>query len=376
MGKDKSLLPNSKLLRALIYLPAKLYQLIVHLRVVLYQFHYLKPHKLNTMVISVGNITLGGTGKTPLVEYIARFLAAENMEVGILSRGYKRVDHSKQQLIVSDGKQLLATVAEAGDEPFMLAQKLDNVKVIVGADRYQSGQLAISQLGCEVLLLDDGFQHLKLARDFDLVVLDGTDPFGDGEMVPYGRLREPLYGLRRASAIVVTRADHAIDQDLIFQVLDGLGLNIPIIYSYHEIVGLHEIGTRKPIALRNLNRVKIGVLCALGHPEVFIDDLAGHQAEIVSRHLFLDHHNYQQVEIDKVIAAAQAAGAQFLVTTEKDEVKLANLSFGALPLYVVEIKAQFEDEVKLKSILLRAIMHKRGLTREQTAKYAKPTTGQ
>jgi tetraacyldisaccharide 4'-kinase len=357
------MLPQSKFIRALIYLPAKLYELAVRLRIVLYEYEYFKPRVLDKVVISIGNIALGGTGKTPLVEYIARFLVEENFETGILSRGYKRPNSSRAQVVVSDGKQVLVDVSEAGDEPFMLAQKLPGVKIVIGADRYQAGLYADKELGCDVLLLDDGFQHLSLKRDLDIVVLDGTDPFGGGEMAPYGKLREPIYALRRAQAIIITRADRPLDQGEIFRVLDGLGLNVPIIYAYHDLVGLREAATGKPAPLRKLNRAAVGVICALGNPQIFIEDLEAYQARIVSQRLFIDHHNYRQEDIDKVVAEATAAGAEFLVTTEKDAVKFSNLSFGELPLYIVEIKAQFEDEVKLKSVLLRAIMQKRGMTR-------------
>lgn len=352
-----SQLPKSKLIKALIYLPAKLYELILRLRIVLYEYHYIKPKELSKAVISVGNISLGGTGKTPLVEYIARFLIDENFETAIISRGYKRQDSSQKETIVSDGNQLLASLEQAGDEPFMMAQKLKEVKIVVGADRFSAGKIAIDKLGCDVILLDDGFQHLKLKRDLDIVVLDATDPFGNGEMVPYGKLREPIYGLKRAQAIIVSRSDRATDQDLIFRVLSGLELNIPVIFSYHDFVGLRELTSKKVAPMRKLVQAKLAVLCALGNPKVFIEDLENYQAKIVSQHLFIDHHHYQQSDIDQVVNQAKQSGAEFIVTTEKDAVKLTGFSF-ALPVYVVEIKVEFEDEVKLKSILLRTITGK------------------
>lgn len=357
------MLPKSKFLRALIYVPAKLYEMAVRMRMVLYEQEYFKPRALDKSVISIGNITLGGTGKTPLVEYIARYLAEENIEVGILSRGYKRRDSSAPYIVVSDGERVLANVEQAGDEPYMLANKLKGVKIVVGADRFRAGQLAIKELGCEVLILDDGFQHLSLKRDLDILVLDATDPFGGGEMVPYGRMREPIYALRRAQVIIVTRADRPFDQEELSRIIDGLGMNVPIIYAYHDLVGLREFPDNKVAPLRKLNRARVGVLCAIGNPQVFMGDLEAYQAQLVCEHLFPDHHRYSQDDIDKVVKEAQAAGAEFIATTEKDAVKLAGLSFGEMPVYITEIKAEFEDEVKLKSVLLRTIMRKRGLTR-------------
>jgi tetraacyldisaccharide 4'-kinase len=367
------MLPQSKLLRGLIYLPAKIYEMAVRLRMVLYEYEYFKPQALDKVVISIGNITLGGTGKTPLVEYIAKYLVDENIDVGILSRGYRRRDDSQSQVIVSDGEKVLATVDQAGDEPWMMAQKLKGVKIVVGADRYRSGLLAEKELGCDVLILDDGYQHLSLKRDLNILVLDATDPFGGGEMVPYGKMREPIYALRRAQAIIVTRADRPFDQEELSRVLDGLGLNVPIIYAYHDIVGLRDIATGKPAPIRTLNRARVGVFCAIGNPQIFIEDLQGYQAEIVSEQIFRDHHQYTQSDIDNVVREAKAAGATLLATTEKDAVKLAGFSFGDLPVYVIEIKAQFEDEVKLRSVLLRAIMQKRGMTRFKNHKDTKDT---
>lgn len=353
------MLPKSKLFILLLYLPAQLYRLIISLRVMLYEHKYLSAKKLPAIVISVGNITVGGTGKTPLVAYLAQFLADEHIETAILSRGYRRKDSQSKQLIVSDGQQVLVNQAQAGDEPFMLAHKLKEVKVIVGSDRYQTGLLAIERFGTELLLLDDGFQHLQLARDLDIVVLDGTNPFDNGEMVPFGRLREPLYGLRRAQVVIVTRADRCTDEDMITNVIKNLGLNIPIIYAYHDFVGLRELFTNKPAPLHKLNGAKIAVICALGQPDIFLDDLAGYQAQVVSKALFRDHHAYTQADLCQATKGAQAAGAAFIVTTEKDAVKLSQLADAGLPIYVIEIKVEFEDVVKLKSLILRAVAHYR-----------------
>lgn len=350
-------LPKSNLIRKLIYFPAKLYELVIRIRVILYEHNYLQSKELSKTVISIGNITLGGTGKTPLVEYIAKYLSDENLETAIVSRGYKRKDRSKKILVVSDGKKTLASIEEAGDEPFMLAEKLKGVKILVGSNRFESGKLAIEKLSCDVILLDDGFQHLKLKRDLDIVVIDATDPFSNGEVVPRGRLREPLYGLKRAQMVIVTRSDNYLNRDLIFNVLSNLELNVPVIYAYHDFVGLRELFTNKPAPIRKLINAKVAVVCALGNPKVFLDDLAHYQAKIISKHIFIDHHPYQQSDIDQIISQAKALGADFIVTTEKDAVKLKPFSFD-LPIYIVEIKVDFEDEVRLKSILLRAVMGK------------------
>jgi tetraacyldisaccharide 4'-kinase len=346
--------------RALLYAPGKLYEMAVRLRIALYETEYLKPKALTKPVISVGNITLGGTGKTPLVEYIARYLTEEGNEVAILTRGYRRADARRRRVVVSDGARVQATLDEAGDEPLMLARKLPGVKVVVGADRYANGRWMEENRECDVFLLDDGYQRLQLKRDLNVLVLDATDPFGGGELAPFGRLREPLYALKRADVIVVTRADRAFDQDELQAVLTACDVQAPTLYAYHEITGLRDLKSGRPQAQRTLAGKKVGVFSALGKPVVFEDDVANAGAAVVFTRRFADHHRYAQADATATAAAAKRAGAELLVTTEKDAVKVEGLDFGDLPVSVVEIKMQFEDEVGLKSLLLRTIVRKQG----------------
>jgi tetraacyldisaccharide 4'-kinase len=346
--------------RALFFVPGKLYEMGVRLRIALYETEYLKPKELTKPVISVGNLTLGGTGKTPLVEFIARYLTEEGHEVAILTRGYKRADASRPRVVVSDGAGVKATLAEAGDEPLMLARRLPGVKVVVGPNRHENGLALEESRDCDVFLLDDGFQHIQLKRDLNILVLDATDPFGNGEMAPFGPLREPLYALRRADAIVVTRADRSFDQDELQSVLDACEVSAPVLFSYHEMTGLRDLATGKPQAQRSLFNQKTGVFSALGKPVIFEDDVANAGANVVYTKRFGDHHRYTQADADQLVAEARAAGAERLVTTEKDAVKLETLDFQGFPVSVVEIKVQFEDEVGLKSLLLRTIVRKQG----------------
>ncbi len=344
-------------LRAALYAPLKLYELGVRLRIALYETAYLHPKRLTKPVISVGNITVGGTGKTPLVEYIARYLTDEGHETVILTRGYGR--RSTARVVLNAGQPAPDWTA-AGDEPLMLARRLPDVKIVVGADRYANGRFAEAAYGCDVFVLDDGFQHLQLGRDLNILVLDATDPFGDGELLPFGRLREPLYALRRADAVVVTRTDRAFDQEQLLGVLSACEVTAPVFFAYHDLVGVHELGTRRPQAQRILVTQPIGVFSALGKPTVFEDDLANLGANIVFTKRFPDHYPYTATDITALVAEAQAAGATRLVTTEKDAVKVEGFDFGGLPVSVVEIKTQFEDEVGLKSLLLRTIVRKKG----------------
>ncbi|MGQ9898261.1 MAG: tetraacyldisaccharide 4'-kinase [Acidobacteriota bacterium] len=349
----------SPLAQAALYVPAKVYELGVRLRMALYETAYLKPKRLMKPVIAVGNLTVGGTGKTPLVEYIARYLTDEGHETVILTRGYGRTATGQARVVLND-EQPLPDYSLAGDEPLMLARRLPDVKIVVGANRFANGRFAETTYGCDVFVLDDAFQHLQLARDLNLLVLDATDPFGNGELLPFGRLREPLYALKRADAIVVTRTDRAFDQEHLLSVLAACEVTAPVFFAYHDIVGIHELGTRRPQAQRSLIGTPLGVFSALGNPAIFEDDLANLGANLVFTRRFPDHHRYTAADIMALVTDAKAAGVQRLVTTEKDAVKVENFDFGGMPVSVVEIKTMLDEEVGLKSLLLRTIVRKKG----------------
>src|SRR5215510_9659010 len=190
-----------------------LYGAVTRTRLSLYRRGTFQTTKLSRPVISIGNLTTGGTGKTPLVEYVARLIAAEGKKVCILTRGYGRQD-PHLQVIVSDGYGVLASPSEAGDEPFLLATKLKGLAAVISsADRIAAGQEAIKDFGTECFVLDDGFQHLRLARDLNIVTIDATNPWGGGRLLPYGRLRENREGLSRADCVVITRCDQADNVD-------------------------------------------------------------------------------------------------------------------------------------------------------------------
>src|SRR5262249_43850492 len=193
-----------------IYAPAKLYELGVRARVALYDNNLLETRSLNTPVISVGNLTVGGAGKTPCVAFLARFLRDEGHEVAILSRGYKR--ESRGRVEVSNGREILYGPNESGDEPFLLANLCPGARVVVDRDRYAAGRWLEESAQVSVFILDDGYQHLRLARDLNLLLIDASEPLDQAKMVPFGRLREPLAAMRRAHAVIVTRTDLPLDR--------------------------------------------------------------------------------------------------------------------------------------------------------------------
>src|SRR5688500_1452582 len=247
-----------------------LYGAVTRTRLKLYQRGTFQTTKLERPVISVGNITAGGTGKTPLIEWVARMLAGAGKNVCILTRGYGR-ENPQRQVIVSDGKTILATPSEAGDEPYLLATKLlGSAAVICNADRISAGRYAIESFGTDCFILDDGFQHLRLARDLNIVTIDATNPWGGGQLLPYGRLREPLSGLRRADCVVLTRCDQTETENLetlkaeIRDLIRG-----PLFESVMR--PLHKPHSTDPVA----------AFCAVGNQFSFFRQLTTNEYEVV-----------------------------------------------------------------------------------------------
>ena len=323
-----------------------LYSAVTRTRLSLYRRGTFHSTKLDRPVISVGNITAGGTGKTPLVEWVARILAAENKKVCILTRGYGR-DNPERMVVVSDGKTVLATASEAGDEPFLLAKNLAGVSAVISsADRVAAGNEAIKRFDTDCFVLDDGFQHLRLQRDLNLVTIDATNPWGGGSLLPYGRLREPLSGLSRADCIVITRTDQVMSLDNLHHEIREVAGGVPVFHSRmrtSRITPLNEsAGALIP---------PIGAFCAVGNPRSFFTSVP---YELVLEKAFPDHHRYSQTEIDSLIGAATRAGANSLITTAKDAVKLQSLSF-SLPCYVLEIEPQIENSDQLIQ-LIRSVL--------------------
>ena len=323
-----------------------LYSAITRTRLSLYRRGTFQSIKLDRPVISVGNITTGGTGKTPLVEWVARTVAAAGKKVCILTRGYGR-DNPDRMVIVSDGKTIMATPSEAGDEPFLLATNLlGQAALICSADRVAAGSEAIAQFDTDCFVLDDGFQHLRLERDLNLVTIDATNPWGGGHLLPYGHLREPLSGLTRADCIVITRTDQANNIEQLHSEIRRHAGDVPVFQSRmrtSRITPLHQPSEAlaPPVA----------AFCAVGNSRSFFNAI---EHPSVLQRAFPDHHRYSQRDIDSLTEDARRAGANSLITTAKDAVKLRSISF-SLPCYVLEIEPQIENEDQLIKLILKAV---------------------
>lgn len=340
----------SRLLLALSWL----YHSIVQSRLFLYRHGIIRHHSLGCQVISIGNLTVGGTGKTPIVETFARSLARQGRKVAILSRGYKSASPPFWQKlsslisfqkdpnpprVVSDGKSLLLDSTSSGDEPFMLSNNLPNVVVIVDKNRVKAGRYAIKKFGCDTLILDDGFQYMALKHRLDLVLVDRTNPFGNRQMLPRGILREPIRNIERASYLFITKARRDGEPELRAQ-LRALNPTAEIIECRHSAKRVQDVfsGERKPLEM--LQGLELAAISGIAQPKGFEDELVRLGAKLLYHKRYADHHRYSQLEIIEFINKSIERGAQAIVTTEKDAVRFPNIERRDLPIYFLRVEIE------------------------------------
>ena len=341
-------------LESIIFPPLSvIYSAAARARLAAYRRGWFSVSHLAGPVVSVGNLTTGGTGKTPLVEWVCRVIAAETgKRTCVLTRGYGRAN-PKSQVVVSDGNKLLAGAEESGDEPYLLAQNLIEIAAVISnPDRVAAGNWAIKNLASEVFVLDDGFQHLPLARDLEIVTIDATNPWGGGRLLPYGRLREPQAGLSRADCVVVTRTEQVEDVTSIKNTIGQLAGSIPVFSSRmvtSEIRRLDGQGVDKESLLAQT----VAAFCGVGNPDSFFKHLRREGFMPAFNRAFPDHHNYSQADIDGLVIEAKANGAQSLITTAKDAIKLSTLEL-ELPCQVLDIKISIDDDARLVGMIRAA----------------------
>ncbi len=277
--------------------------------------------RLPCPVVSVGNLTVGGTGKTPCAIALAQWLQARGHAVGILLRGYGR--HGSGITVAADTREGRARWEMVGDEAILLARRLPDVPVVVGADRFQAGQEALRRFRLNVLLLDDGFQHRQLHRDLDLVLVDATDPFGGGRLLPRGRLREPVFGLRRAQAIILNRADQASDLPGLQRCLEQIVPGTAQILARHRPSRLTDLAGGEERSPGTLMGQRLLAVSGIANPEGFHRTLTDLGAVPAGTLAFPDHHAYGPADIARMGRAAEETRADLIVTTEKDAIRLS-----------------------------------------------------
>jgi tetraacyldisaccharide 4'-kinase len=338
--------------RGLLSGSSRVFKVLIKLRHWLYNVRLLRDKTLGVQVIAVGNLTVGGTGKTPVVEKFARELRDAGRNVAILSRGYRskpepvhiwllnklllREDQTPPR-VVSDGKSLLLDSEMAGDEPYMLASNLKDVVVLVDKDRVKSGRYAIEKFGCDTLLLDDGFQYWDLrGRRHDVVLVDRQQPFGNEHLLPRGTLREPPSHLARANTIFITKSDQRTAE--LRDRIAKLNPDAAIIECVHNPMYLEDVfsGERKPLDL--LRGKKVASLSGIAQPESFEQSLGTLGGELVYSKRFADHHRFTQQEVINVINRAKKRQADTIITTQKDAVRFPKIDRRDLPIYFMRVE--------------------------------------
>lgn len=347
---------------SLILIPlGAVYSVLTKARLVAYQRGLLSVSKLPVPVVSVGNMTTGGTGKTPLVEWVCRTIAdlglhegaREGKKICVLTRGYSRAD-PKTQVVVSNGGEILAGEREAGDEPFLLAKNLVGIAAVISnPNRASAGKWAIEKLKTEVFVLDDGFQHLRLSRDLDIVTVDATNPWGGGSLLPHGRLRESPDGLSRADCVVITRAEQVRDLTATKEAVQQFVGNTPIFSSRMLTSGIRRVGCASGDR-EDVPPQPVGAFCGVGNPESFFEHLRREGHQLAFTRTFADHHQYKQSELDELVQEAMARKAGSLITTAKDAIKLTSFNL-EIPCYVLEIQISIDEEERLVEIIRDAI---------------------
>ncbi len=299
------------------------YGIAVFLRQSLYSTGIAKQRKINQPVVSVGNLTLGGTGKTPMVIHIAALLMKRSRRPAIVSRGYGRQDESAL-LVVSDGSQVLVDSALGGDEPVLIASAVPGLPVVVCRDRFEAGVAAHERFASDIVILDDGFQHIRLKRDLDIVLIDAADPFGNRRLFPAGILREPVSALKRADAVVITGSDRAADLEPLKRTI-AAHTDARLFTSRLLPKNLVEIMTGRVMNLDALQGAEVLALCGIARPASFLSVLGSLGAVVKEQAVFPDHYEYTGRDLANLFRTAADHRIGMIVTTEKDAVRLKRL---------------------------------------------------
>ncbi len=343
---------RAAIMRGVLFALSRVFLVAVKARQALYDARILRDTTLGVQVIAIGNLTVGGTGKTPVVEKLARELKDQGRTVAVLSRGYRSKppplshrllnklflrEESTPPRVVSDGKSLLLDSETAGDEPYMLASNLKDVVVLVDKDRVKAGRYAIEKYGCDTLLLDDGYQYWKLrGRRMDIVLVDRQQPFGNEHLLPRGTLREPVSHLARASMIFITKSDGETTD--LRRRLAQYNPEAGVIECVHEPLYFEDVFKGERHGLELIQGKKVAALSGIAFPESFEQSLKRLGGELVYAKRFADHHRYTQQEVLNVINRSKKRFAQAIVTTQKDAVRFPKIDRRDLPIYFMRVE--------------------------------------
>jgi tetraacyldisaccharide 4'-kinase len=341
-------------LRTVLLWLSGIYRFLVQSRLALYRNRIFRSHSHGCLAISVGNLTVGGTGKTPVVEMLARALRDGGRRVAILSRGYKSVPRpvavrlfekltrNKPPItprVVSDGVSLLLDSRTAGDEPFMLAKNLRGVVVLVDRDRVKSGIYAIREFGCDTLILDDGYQYVRMRHGLEIALVDRQAPFGNGFMLPRGTLREPPENLARATHIFITKCDGGDNSDLISEIRKH-NPTADIIECTHRPKHLQDFASGAEKPLEFLRGLRVGALSGIAVPESFEGALRSLGARVELSQNYADHHRYSLKEIERFVRRCARRNVDAVLTTEQDAVRIPRIMDPEVPIYYLRVEIE------------------------------------
>ena len=335
-----------------------LFRVVVWFRSYLYENNFLlKRERLNALVIVVGNLTMGGTGKTPVVERLAKELQGQGRKVAVLSRGYKSKEDEKKGFkklfkgkdseksspkVVSDGESVLLDSEEAGDEPYMLANNLPGVVVVIDKNRVDAGKIAIERYGVDALILDDGFQYLAMKADMNLLLVDQMNPFGNRKLIPRGILREPVNSLSRATNVLITKSEIEPQLELL-ETIRKYNKNAEIIRCAHKPKFFREVNGNDTRNIRYLIEHYVGVFCGIASPRGFENLVHQISGELRFKKRFLDHHKYTLDELERLFQKAKNSGVEVMITTEKDAVRIPSDFNPPIPFYYVRMEIEIVE---------------------------------
>ena len=354
-GDDQGQPRSIRVLLALLDYASRVFLCIVRIRAWLYEVGLKRRFPLGCQVISVGNVTVGGTGKTPVVEILARTLRDEGRAVAIISRGYRKKEksffrrlidgESRAPRVVSDGTRVLLGSDMSGDEPFMLASNLPGVVVLVDKNRVKAGRYAIRHYGSDVLILDDGFQYMKLKHSHEIVLVDSTNPFGNGHLLPRGILREPAENIKRADFIFITKSDGG--EDVLRARLRRMNPVAEMAECRHRPRYYKNAYSAEILPLEKIAGMKVVTLAGIAAPMGFENSVSKMGGKVLARERYPDHYRYRTQEIINIVNEADELGADAILTTEKDAVRLPHLENPKVPIFYmrmdIEIVSGFDN---------------------------------
>ena len=349
---EKTLFLEEKIVYLLLFFPKLFYYLAVQCRLLFYKLKILKPKKVNAFVVSIGNLTTGGTGKTPVCIELANYFTSIDTKNAILSRGYGGKLPNTLVNTISDGTNIFYNADFSGDEPYLLASSTKNTAVLTSKNRVNAAQKAIDEYGAEILILDDGFQYIKLRRDLNIMLVDGVLKFGNKKILPQGPLREPLNQIKRADIILVMNK-LALDKKAQME-CEEFAKELQTKYSKKTLVAnfepsqIYSLNTNKTLS----EKIPVYAFCGVGQPEFFFEYLKEKGFEVVKTREYKDHHLYTSEDIKNIYKEAELYGAKAIITTEKDGVKIkAFLSKGKpdIEFFALKLKLQLPIKEILKN---------------------------